>query len=63
MAEDATREEAIQWARANKCDFHTPVYPPPDGWMWVAPLGTNLIYLTAIFTGPNWPDITADDVP
>lgn len=31
---DLTRTEAIQWCKDNQCNFRTPVFPPPEGWMW-----------------------------
>ena len=45
---DATREQAIDWCKAKMCDFKTPVYPPPEGWMW-ADSGDRLV-LSPIFT-------------
>ncbi|SER37790.1 MULTISPECIES: DNA-directed RNA polymerase subunit alpha C-terminal domain-containing protein [Pseudomonas] len=59
--EDATRAEAIQWCKDNKCDFVKPVFPPPSGWMWGE--GNNGICLTAIFTlTGDCRDITREDV-
>ena len=45
---DATRSEALNWCRDKMCDFKTPVYPPPSGWMW-AESGDALV-LAPIFT-------------
>lgn len=45
---DLTRQEAIQWCRDNMADFHTPVFPPPEGWAW-AESGEALV-LQPIFT-------------
>lgn len=45
---DATRDEALNWCRQQACDFRTPVFPPPQGWMW-ADSGEALV-LTPIFT-------------
>jgi hypothetical protein len=45
---DATRAEAIEWCKANGCDFVTPIFPPPEGWLW-AECGEGLC-LTPIFT-------------
>ena len=59
MAKDATREEAIQWAIDNKCDFKTPVFPPPTGWLWA---GSTLV-LTPVFTNTVEADITVNDLP
>jgi len=58
--EDLTRLQAIDWCRKHMADFHTPVYPPPNGWMW-AESGEALI-LTTIFTITDQADITAVDV-
>jgi hypothetical protein len=44
---DATRQEAIQWCINNKCDFLSPVFPPPEGWQWAKSEG---LCLTPIFT-------------
>lgn len=45
---DATRAQAIQWCKLKRCDFDTPVFPPPNGWAW-AESGTRLC-LSPIFT-------------
>lgn len=45
---DATRQEAIQWAIDNKCDFQTSVWPSPNGWLW-AQFNGGLV-LSPIFT-------------
>lgn len=58
---DATRKEAISWVMENMCDFRTPVFPPPDGWMW-AESGAALV-LTPIFTMTDQGDaITSAEV-
>lgn len=57
---DASRNEAMQWCIDNMADFKTPVFPPPEGWMW-AESGDALI-LTAIFTNTEDADITSADV-
>lgn len=31
---DLTRDEAVQWCKDKEADFITPVFPPPEGWMW-----------------------------
>jgi len=56
---DLTRTEAIKWCKDNKCDFNTPVYPPPDGWMWAyadSNFSKTELTLASIFTS-NEPDI------
>lgn len=45
---DKTRVQVIQWCKENNCDFKTPVYPPPQGWMW-ADLNSAFV-LMPIFT-------------
>ncbi len=45
---DATRQEAITWAKANNCNFRVPVYPPPSGWMWGK--SEDRLVLVPIFT-------------
>lgn len=58
---DYTREEAINWCIEHMADFVTPVYPPPEGWMW-AESGDQLV-LAPIFTMTDQGDeITAAEV-
>ena len=58
---DATRQEAIQWCKDNMADFHTPVFPSPEGWLW-AESGNQLV-LQPIFTMTDQGDeITAAEV-
>lgn len=58
---DATRQEAIQWCRDKMADFHTPVFPTPEGWLW-AESGNQLV-LQPIFTMTDQGDeITAAEV-
>ena len=58
---DATREQAIQWCRDNRCNFTDPVFPPPSGWMW-AENGNHLV-LAPIFTMTDQGgEIRAEDV-
>lgn len=59
--QDLTRKEAIQWCKDNMADFRTPVFPPPEGWLW-AESGEQLV-LQPIFTITDQGDeITAAEV-
>lgn len=58
---DANREQVIAWCKTNKCDFKTPVFPPPEGWAWVD--GKDGLVLTTVFTiTDHGDDITKNDV-
>lgn len=49
-----TRDEAIEWAVKNGCDFIKPKFPPPEDWCW-AWEGEHLV-LTSLFTVTHDPD-------
>jgi len=60
---DLSRTEAIQWCRENQCDFRTPVYPPPEGWMWCESKSSTDLTLDPIFTMTDQGDeITRQEV-
>lgn len=56
------RNQAMNWCKENKCDFITPVFPPPEDWMWCENGGDGIM-LQCIFTveEPN-PEIYKDDI-
>ena len=60
---DATRAEAIEWCKANDCDFVTPIFPPPEGWLWANCDERKQLCLTPIFTMTDQgEEIYADEV-
>lgn len=61
VMQDRTRQEVLQWCKDNKCDFLTPVYPPPEGWFWATSGGK--LTLSPIFTiTDQGNDITLEEV-
>lgn len=61
MTTDYTRQEAIQWCIDNMADFSTPVFPPPNGWMW-AESGDKLVLISIFTITDQGDEITAIDV-
>ena len=47
---DATRQEAIQWCIDNQCNFLSPVFPPPEGWLWARMNCDHSLCLQPLFT-------------
>ena len=61
MQKDLTRQEAIKWCKDKKCDFKTPILPPPSGWFWAE--GKDGLCLEPIFTITDQGDeITSKEV-
>lgn len=56
------RNQAINWCKDNDCDFITPVFPPPEDWMWCEN-NSNGVMLQCIFTvDEDNPEIYKEDV-
>lgn len=60
---DATRAEALQWARENMQNFNEPLFPSPNGWLWANCPDRKQLCLSPIFTMTDQGDeIYADEV-
>jgi len=59
---DATREEAIKWCIDNKVDFVSPLFPPPNGWIWYETRGVMWHTLSGVFANIEEEDIEWTEV-